>query len=129
MSEYRVNVLYTAPTALRVICREDPTGDLFFKKRDLRCLRGLFLAGERSEAGLVKQYQKLLQECCAPNALVVDNWWSTESGSPMTGIALGQQGRRIPIKPGSAGKPMPGWDIRAVDDNGKGKSLNCLEIT
>ncbi|KAF8471879.1 hypothetical protein BDZ91DRAFT_770890 [Kalaharituber pfeilii] len=119
VQDYQVNVLFTAPTALRAIRREDPTGDLFFKKRNLRSLRGLFLAGERSEAAVVEQYQKFLTEYCAPDARVVDNWWSTESGSPMTGIALGVQGARIPIKPGSAGKPMPGWDIRAVDDEGR----------
>ena len=122
VSNYQVNILFTAPTALRAIRREDPTGDIFFKKRNLRSLQGLFLAGERSEAGVVELYQKLLSEFCAPGALVVDNWWSTESGSPMTGIALGLEGQRIPIKPGSAGKPMPGWDIRAVDDDGRGEN-------
>lgn len=119
-SDYRVNVLFTAPTALRAIRREDPNGDAFFKTYNLRSLRGLFLAGERSEPGIVESYQKLLSQYCAPGARVVDNWWSTESGSPMTGIALGLEGEKIPLKPGSAGKPMPGWDIRVVDSNGKG---------
>jgi len=57
---------------------------------------------------------------------VVDNWWSTESGSPITGIALGLDGRRIPIKPGSAGKPMPGWEVRAVDDDGRGENSSVM---
>lgn len=125
VSDYQVNVLFTAPTALRAIRREDPTGDIFFKKRNLQSLRALFLAGERSEAVIVELYQRLLDECCAPGALVVDNWWSTESGSPMTGIALGLSGRRLPPKPGSAGKPMPGWDIRVLNDNGKGQCFHC----
>ncbi|KAI5810054.1 propionyl-CoA synthetase [Peziza echinospora] len=119
ISQYRVNVLYTAPTALRAIRREDPTGDRFFKKHDLRSLRGLFLAGERSEATVIEHFQLLLDKFAAPGAKVVDNWWSTESGSPMTGIALGLPGKKAEVKPGSAGKPMPGWNIKAVDDNGK----------
>ncbi|KAF8452977.1 hypothetical protein BGX38DRAFT_1091242 [Terfezia claveryi] len=119
VSDYQVNILFTAPTALRAIRREDPMGDVFFKKRNLRSLQGLFLAGERSEASIIELYQKLLSEFCAPRALVVDNWWSTESGSPITGIALGLDGPSIPIKPGSAGKPMPGWEVRAVDDDGR----------
>lgn len=53
--------------------------------------------------------------------IVVDNWWSSESGSPMSGIGLGynlSSGRHPTIKPGSAGKPMPGWDIHIIDDKG-----------
>ena len=74
-------------------------------------------------------YQHLLSKYCAQGAKVVDNWWSSESGSPISGIALSasagldftSQDRPDPleIKPGSAGKAMPGFDVRVVDDEGR----------
>ncbi|KAI9818324.1 MAG: hypothetical protein M1832_004442 [Thelocarpon impressellum] len=131
LEDYGVNVLSTAPTALRAIRREDPSNRHFRsagQRGALRGLRALFLAGERSEPSIVQMYQGLLSEHCAPGALVIDNWWSSESGSPISGIALNaaagvsfpseQQHKPLSIKPGSAGKPMPGWDVRVVDDGG-----------
>lgn len=133
LDEYKVNALFTAPTALRAIRKEDPNNKFFEeigRKGGLRSLRGLFLAGERSEPSIVQMYDSLLAQHCAPNAHVIDNWWSSESGSPMTGLPLlpstgfnyadthgGTE--RLKIKPGSAGRPMPGFDIRIVDDEGK----------
>jgi propionyl-CoA synthetase len=132
IDEYKVTTMFTAPTALRAIRREDGEND-FFQKRGqsgaLRSLRALFLAGERSEPSIVEMYQKLLTKHCAPGAVVVDNWWSSESGSPISGIALSatagldfrsqDRPKPLPIKPGSAGKSMPGFDVRIVDDKGK----------
>ncbi|KAI4121002.1 MAG: hypothetical protein LQ347_006982, partial [Umbilicaria vellea] len=131
LEEYKVNVLSTAPTALRAIRRDDPDNKFFeaVGKRDgLRHLRALFLAGERSEPSIVTMYQKLLGQYGAPGAQVIDNWWSSESGSPISGIALSAptgkehtaktQHKPLLIKPGSAGKPMPGFDVRTVDDEG-----------
>ena len=131
-SEYKVNSLFTAPTALRAIRRDDPDNEFFSargEKAKLKHLRALFLAGERSEPSIVRMYQDLLQEYCAPNAQVIDNWWSSESGSPISGIALrphagkdflsSQTTTSLPIRPGSAGKPMPGFDVRIVDDAGE----------
>ena len=134
LEEYRVNALFTAPTALRAIRREDP-GNKYFaaigSRGGLKHLRALFLAGERSEPSIVRMYQGLLSKHCAPNALVIDNWWSSESGSPISGISLSPSSAGksflpdssshhlpLPIKPGSAGKPMPGFDVRIVDDSG-----------
>jgi propionyl-CoA synthetase len=132
VQEYKVNVMFTAPTALRAIRREDPDNDFFGdigRKGGLKSLRGLFLAGERSEPSIVQMYQHLLEKYCADDALVVDNWWSSESGSPITGLAqmatagqdlaTSEQCQSLRIKPGSAGKPMPGFDVRIVDDEGK----------
>ncbi|KAI7525914.1 acyl-coenzyme A synthetase [Hortaea werneckii] len=132
IEENKVNSLFTAPTALRAIRKEDPDNKFFEgrgRRGALKSLRALFLAGERSEPAIVSMYQDLLAKHCAPNAGVIDNWWSSESGSPMTGLALlpgtGQQfddqswRKPLPIKPGSAGKPMPGFDVRIVDDDGK----------
>jgi propionyl-CoA synthetase len=105
VEEYAVTHLFCAPSALRAICRDDPTLQ-GMKKHNLDSLKTLYLAGERSEPALVERFSALLPR-------VVDNWWSTESGSPMTGVLPGQR-----VKPGSAGKPLPGWDIRIVDDSG-----------
>jgi propionyl-CoA synthetase len=132
IDEYKVTTLFTAPTALRAIRRDDGDNE-FFEKRygergGLKTLRALFLAGERSEPSIVEMYQKLLTKHCAPGAVVIDNWWSSESGSPISGIALSasagldfrsiERDKPLQIKPGSAGKAMPGFDVRIVDDEG-----------
>ncbi|KAK5710029.1 hypothetical protein LTR17_019250 [Elasticomyces elasticus] len=132
VEEYKVNSMFTAPTALRAIRKEDPKNSLFEKRGKaggLKSLRALFLAGERSEPAIVSMYQELLAKHCANQATVIDNWWSSESGSPMTGLALlpGVANRfddhtwhaPLPVKAGSAGKPAPGFDVRIVDDDGK----------
>ncbi|XPS97059.1 Propionate--CoA ligase [Ascochyta lentis] len=133
VQDYQVTTMFTAPTALRAIRREDGE-NAFFEKRygekgALKTLRALFLAGERSEPSIVQRYQKLLSKHCAPGAMVIDNWWSSESGSPISGIALSasagldfassERPEPLRIKPGSAGKAMPGFDVRVVDDAGK----------
>lgn len=133
LSEYKVNSLFTAPTALRAIRREDPENKQFIKygkDGGLKNLQALFLAGERSEPSIVTMYQDLLEKYARKGSQVIDHWWSSESGSPLTGIALlpsdgdissQTKSKEMPlrIKAGSAGKPMPGWDIRVVDDEGK----------
>ncbi|OAA68122.1 acyl-synthetase [Niveomyces insectorum RCEF 264] len=140
VEEYQVTTMFTAPTALRAIRKDDPDNthlSTIGKRSGLRSLRALFLAGERSEPALITMYQDLLATYGAPGACVVDNWWSSESGSPISGIALGAHAGKnrgaaaathaasahappapLPIKPGSAGKAMPGFDVRVVDDEG-----------
>jgi propionyl-CoA synthetase len=117
---------------LRAIKRDDPDNVHLKRIGDsggLKSLRALFLAGERSEPSIITMYQELLQKYGAPGATVVDNWWSSESGSPISGISLlphAGNNRKVKVtnqehlsvKPGSAGKPMPGFDVRAVDDQG-----------
>lgn len=131
--EYRVNALFTAPTALRAIRKEDPDNRHLRQVGEaggLRSLRALFLAGERSEPAIVSMYQDLLGRYGGGSggAKVVDNWWSSESGSPISGISMAPE-KALPsklittmpplaVKPGSAGKPMPGFDVRVVDDQG-----------
>ncbi|KAA8651181.1 putative acetate-CoA ligase [Aspergillus tanneri] len=133
VEEYKVNAMFTAPTALRAVKHDDPNNDFLSQigeRGGLRSLRALFLAGERSEPSLISMYQKLLDKYGAPSSHVIDNWWSTEVGSPITARALAPhaaQDRRtsvrnhkpLPIKPGSCGKPMPGFDVRVVDKQGK----------
>ncbi|KAL8969958.1 MAG: hypothetical protein Q9183_001747 [Haloplaca sp. 2 TL-2023] len=131
IEEHKVNVLFTAPTALRAIRRDDPENKhlgAIGRRGGLKQLRALFLAGERSEPSIVSMYQGLLEKYCASGAQVIDNWWSSESGSPISGIALRPAAGKdfaseevhqaLPIKPGSAGKPMPGFDVRIVNDEG-----------
>jgi propionyl-CoA synthetase len=126
----RVNVLFTAPTALRAIRQADPK----LKRLDdvgtrggLETLRTMFLAGERSEPNIVEQFGEAIRRHAGPGASVVDNWWSSESGSPMTGIAQfpeagwaagGGGSMQLTVQPGSAGKPMPGFNVKVVDDKG-----------
>lgn len=132
VEEYKVNTMFTAPTALRAIKRDDPDNKFFAevgKRGGLRSLKALFLAGERSEPTLISMYQDLLTKYGAFNSHVIDNWWSTEVGSPITGRALvphagkhrrsDVRGHPPPhLKAGSAGKAMPGFDVRIVDDYG-----------
>ncbi|KAI0439113.1 AMP-binding enzyme [Xylaria telfairii] len=144
VQEYKVNTLFTAPTALRAIKRDDADNrhlKQIGERGGLKSLRALFLAGERSEPSIITMYQELVGKYGAPGALVVDNWWSSESGSPISGISLAPQAgqsrlspkgdAKLPqIKPGSAGKAMPGFDVRCVDDNGvevkRGKMGNIV---
>jgi propionyl-CoA synthetase len=131
LEENKVNAMFTAPTALRAIRKEDPENKFFSRRGEsggLKSLRALFLAGERSEPAIVTMYDELIGKYCAENASVIDNWWSSESGSPMTALALlpGTATdfkdrtfyKPLPVKPGSAGKPVPGFDVRIVDDDG-----------
>ncbi|KMU80013.1 acetyl-coenzyme A synthetase [Coccidioides immitis RMSCC 3703] len=139
VEEHKVNILFTAPTALRAIRKDDPDSRLFEevgKREGLRHLRGIFLAGERSEPSIVRAYQNLLDKHGAPGSMVIDNWWTSESGSPMSGLALrspigldhssGDSHKPFPVKPGSAGKPMPGFDVRVVDDEGNEVSRGTM---
>jgi propionyl-CoA synthetase len=133
IEEYKVNTLFTAPTALRAIRRDDPENRMFKKvgkRGGFKTLNALFLAGERSEPSIVTMYQELLKEYGAEGANVIDNWWSSESGSPISGIALVPHAGKdrktktknvqpLAIRPGSAGKAMPGFDVRVVNDSGK----------
>lgn len=132
VEEYKVNTLSTAPTALRAIRRDDPDNKFFRQvgaRGGLDTLNAIFLAGERSEPSIVTMYQGLLEKYGNVGANVIDNWWSSESGSPISGIATiphAGKDRRVKekhtplvVKPGSAGKAMPGFDVRIVDDAGK----------
>jgi acyl-coenzyme A synthetase/AMP-(fatty) acid ligase len=110
IEEYKVKVLFTAPTAIRAIKKEDPRGELALKY-DTGSLKYLFLAGERTD---VATYDWATNELKVP---VIDHWWQTESGWPMLANPAGIE--LLPIKPGSAAKPVCGYDIRVVDHDGK----------
>ena len=106
ISEHRVKALFTAPTAFRAIKREDPHGD-FLKPYDISKFEALFLAGERLDPDTYYWASELLKRP------VIDHWWQTETGWAIAGNFLGLE--YFPIKPGSATKPMPGYDIKILD--------------
>ncbi|PWY70405.1 acetyl-CoA synthetase-like protein [Aspergillus heteromorphus CBS 117.55] len=141
IEEHKANVLFTAPTAMRAIRKDDPDNcclEVVARRGGLRHFRALFLAGERSEPSIVQAYQKLLGQYAAPGAMVVDNWWSSESGSPISALALRSAAAMEPslpndntasplsVRPGSAGLPMPGFDVRIVDDEGREVSRGTM---
>ncbi len=104
-----VNVMFTAPTAIRAIRREDPDGKLL-AHYDLSSLKYLFLAGERCDPDTLHWARQQL------GVPVIDHWWQTETGWSIAANPAGLG--MFDIVPGSAGKPMPGWDVRVLDDDG-----------
>jgi propionyl-CoA synthetase len=108
-SEYGVVALFTAPTAIRAVKKEDPDGELM-KTYDLSHLRTLFLAGERLDPDT---YHWATDRLGIP---VVDHWWQTETG---WAIAANPRGLEpLPIKPGSPSVPMPGFDVQVLGEGG-----------
>jgi propionyl-CoA synthetase len=110
ISQHRVRVLFTAPTAFRAIKREDPAGD-YIRKYDLSCFHTLFLAGERCDPDTLLWAEKQL------GVPVIDHWWQTETGWPIGANCVGLG--MLPVKPGSCTKPVPGYDVRALGDDGR----------
>ncbi len=124
VDEYKVNVLFSAPTAFRAIRREDAKGDLI-KNYNLDSLRAIFVAGERCDSDTLKWIMKVTKKT------VVDNWWQTETGWAIVANPLGLE--EMPIKPGSPTKPMPGFNLKVLDENGKElgpgkKGALCLKL-
>ncbi len=109
IQDHGVVAMFTAPTALRAIKKVDPKGALI-ADYDLSSFRTLFLAGERSDPATIEWAQAKLDRP------VIDHWWQTELGWAMSGNPVGLGA--FPIKLGSPGKPMPGYDIHVLDDEG-----------
>ena len=109
IEEHKVNVMFTAPTALRAIKKEDPNGE-FIKKYNLSSLRLQFLAGERSDVASIDWYKSHI------DIPVIDHCWQTETGWPMLANMAGVE--LLPYKPGSAGKPVIGYDIKIFNEAG-----------
>jgi propionyl-CoA synthetase len=108
VSQHNVRTLFTAPTAIRAIRREDPDAALI-QDYDLSNLRALFLAGERTDPETLNWATRHLK------IPVVDHWWQTETGWPIAGNPIGIE--ELLVKPGSTALPMPGWRVRCVDEN------------
>src|ERR1700722_8697943 len=108
ISEHGVAALFTAPTAFRAIKKEDPQGKLV-AAYDLAKFRTLCLAGERADPDTVIWAEKLLK------VPVIDHWWQTETGWAIAGNPVGLG--LLPVKHGSPTVPMPGYDLRIVDES------------
>jgi propionyl-CoA synthetase len=110
ISQHGVACLFTAPTSFRAIKREDPNGELL-RKYDRSSFRTLFLAGERLDPDTLRWAEHAL------GVPVIDHWWQTETGWPICANCIGLG--TLPIKAGSPTKPVPGWDVRVLDERGR----------
>jgi propionyl-CoA synthetase len=110
IAEHGVAALFTAPTAFRAIKKEDPTGS-HLGRYDLRRFRTLFLAGERCDPDTLHWAEEKLQRP------VIDHWWQTETGWAIAANCWGIE--RLPVKPGSPTKAVPGWDVQVLDEEGR----------
>ncbi|MGK9203052.1 MULTISPECIES: propionyl-CoA synthetase [Sinorhizobium] len=109
ISEHGVAVMFTAPTALRAIRKEDPEA-VYAGRYDLSRFRALYLAGERADPDTIRWAERALK------VPVIDHWWQTETGWPVAGNPLGLG--LLPVKYGSPAVPLPGYDVQVVDDAG-----------
>jgi propionyl-CoA synthetase len=109
VEQHGVSVLFTAPTALRAIKKEDASG-AHLAGRDLSTLRALFLAGERTDPDTWSWAAEML------GVPVIDHWWQTETGWAVAANCLGIE--QLPVKPGSPTKPVPGYRVRILDESG-----------
>ena len=114
VDQHNVDVMFTAPTALRAIRRADPDAATA-ARYDLSRLRALFCAGERLDPATFSWTRDTLL-ADRPDCPVVDHWWQTETGWPICANPLGLQ--ELPVKPGSASVPVPGYRIRVLDYEG-----------
>src|SRR5580700_5174987 len=110
IAEHKVKTLFTAPTGFRAIRKEDPAGRLK-ERHDLSGLKYLFLAGERLDPDTYRWAGELL------DVPVIDHWWQTETGWAIVANPVGLD--RKPTKPGSQSLPVPGYDVRILDEDGK----------
>src|SRR5712691_8396125 len=110
ISQHRVSVFFTAPTAIRAIKRDDPTGE-HVRRYDLGGFRTFFLAGERCDPDTLHWAEQQL------GVPVIDHWWQTETGWPIgvNCVGLGM----LPVKPGSCAKAVVGYDVRVLGEDGQ----------
>ncbi|WP_037469074.1 AMP-binding protein [Sinorhizobium fredii] len=109
IAEHGVAVMFTAPTALRAIRKEDPEAS-HVARHDLSRFRALYLAGERADPDTIRWAERAL------GVPVIDHWWQTETGWPVAGNPLGLG--LLPVKYGSPAVPLPGYDVQVLDDAG-----------
>ena len=110
IADYKVKAMFTAPTAIRAIRRADPAGELL-KQYDLSGYVTQFVAGERCDPETLHWTEEQL------GIPVIDHWWQTETGWAIAGnpVGLGQ----FAVRAGAAGRPMPGWDVQVLDEEGR----------
>lgn len=108
--EYKVTALFSAPTAFRAIKKEDPNGELL-EKYNLNHLKTIFMAGERLDPPTLEWVQE------KTNKPVIDHWWQTETGWAIAGNPTGIE--LMPVKAGSATKPIPGYQVEILNEVGE----------
>jgi propionyl-CoA synthetase len=108
-AQHGAKAMFTAPTSLRAIRQQDSAGE-HLRAHDLSRLEALFLAGERCDPPTAGWISDLLGKP------IIDHWWQTETGWAITSNCRGLG--LFPSKPGSGGRPTPGFDVRVLDDNG-----------
>ncbi|XP_004384694.1 acyl-CoA synthetase short-chain family member 3, mitochondrial [Trichechus manatus latirostris] len=109
LAEYGVAALFTAPTAIRAIRQQDP-GAALGKQYTLTRFKTLFVAGERCDVETLEWSKEVFR------VPVLDHWWQTETGSPITASCVGLGSSKTP-PPGQAGKSVPGYNVMVLDDN------------
>ncbi|KAJ0057015.1 hypothetical protein NL108_000851, partial [Boleophthalmus pectinirostris] len=102
LSEHRASSMFTAPTAIRAIRQQDPEAAVG-RNYPLSRLQTLFLAGERCDVETLEWAKKSF------GVPILDHWWQTETGSPITSTCAGLD-HSLTTPPGQAGKPVPGYD-------------------
>jgi propionyl-CoA synthetase len=110
IADHGVKALFTAPTALRAVKKVDPDA-AELAKYDLSKFSSLFLAGERLDP---ETYSWAHEKLGTP---VIDHWWQTETGWPISANLRGLE--PMPVKPGSSTKPVPGWNVQILDQEGE----------
>jgi propionyl-CoA synthetase len=109
IEEYAVKAVFAAPTAFRAIRKEDPEAK-YLKKYDLSCLESVFMAGERLDPTTYEWTKRITGKP------VIDHWWQTETGWAIASNLIGVE--RLATKPGSATKPVPGFNVQILDASG-----------
>ncbi|XP_038076885.1 acyl-CoA synthetase short-chain family member 3, mitochondrial-like isoform X1 [Patiria miniata] len=109
LQQHDVAGMFTAPTALRAIMKEDETGE-YAKKYPLTKFRTLFVAGEHCDQETMHWGKAVF------NTPVLDNWWQTETGWPITASPVGL-GTDLHPPHGVTGKPVPGWNVKVLNEN------------
>ncbi len=109
ISEHKVKVMFTAPTAFRAIKKEDSQGK-YIKHYDLSHFKTLFLAGERCDPDTLQWAENKL------GVPVIDHWWQTETAWSICANCMGIE--QLPVKQGSPTKPAPGMDVHVLDESG-----------
>ncbi|WP_016799260.1 propionyl-CoA synthetase [Vibrio cyclitrophicus] len=108
--EYKVDVLFSSPTAFRAIKKEDPEGELL-TKYDLSSLKSIFMAGERLDPPTLDWVES------HTNKPVIDHWWQTETGWAISANPTGLES--LPVKAGSSTKPVPGYQVEILNELGE----------
>jgi propionyl-CoA synthetase len=110
IEEYNIKAVFAAPTAFRAIRKEDPEA-LLLEQYNIDCLQTIFMAGERLDP---PTYDWTTLKTGKP---VIDHWWQTETGWAIAANLTGIE--KLPVKAGSATKPVPGFNVKILNADGE----------